>query len=351
ALTVPTRRPVAFILLWKLLISPFSEHTRNKSWKKILGIAAFRACALSIPQTQFLLGNKPSLESYKQWSQAKGLLVQVEEIEGEDARLLWVGKKRTDKVLYYIHGGGYALPLPDYALSFWRHVQEQLEKRNINTGVVALNYALIPNAPFPTALRQAVLGLQNLLDSGIRPENIQIVGDSAGGNLILQLFSHLLHPLPDVPTLTQNNVKLNGTCLVSPWVSFRDEDRTHILRSSIDLLKAPAIREFADFILHDVPESRECYFELLKTPGSWWAGLDSKVDRVLLIAGADECFKEDIVKLDRNVRRHHKEVTLFVQEYGVHVEPYLDFMVGEKELPAITSDIVAWIAAGFSASD
>ncbi|KAL0575578.1 hypothetical protein V5O48_006394 [Marasmius crinis-equi] len=343
------RLPV--ILAWKLLISPFSEYTRHKTWRQVLGAAAYRACVLSIPQMQYIHGQRQTIECYKQWSAKRGLPVNIENAGGEDAKMLWVGEKRTDRVIYYLHGGGYALPLADYGLSFWRYVQEQLGKRGLETGVVVLKYALIPDAPFPTVLRQAVRGLQHLIDSGVHPDNIQLVGDSAGGNLILQLLSHLLHPLPDVPTLTRDNIKLKGACLVSPWVSFRDEDHTHILHDSTDIIRVRSILEFGEYALRDVQESQMHYIELIQAPESWWSGLDSKVDRVLLTAGGAECFKEDIVKMEKSIGRHHGGVTLLIQEHGVHVEPYVDFLVGERKLVAITSDIVDWISAGFLAAN
>ncbi|KAJ8088738.1 hypothetical protein PM082_013981 [Marasmius tenuissimus] len=338
---------LTLILLWKLLLSPFSAHTRHKTWRQVIGIAAYRACGMSIPQMQYTIGRCQSLDCYKKWSEKEGLPIHVEEIEGEDARLLWVGEKRTDRVIFFLHGGGYALPLAEFSLSFWRHVQTQLGKKGLEIGVVVLNYGLIPDAP---SLRQAVCGLQLLINNGVKPNTIQLVGDSAGGNLILQLFSHLLHPLPGVPNITHDNLHFKGACLLSPWVSFRDDDGTHALRESTDLIKVRSILEFGDYVLQDVPQQQECYVELLKTPDSWWARLDSKVERMLLVAGSDECFKKDIVKISGNIRKYHTDAVLLIQQYGVHVEPYVDFLVGEKRLQTVTGDIVEWLVAGFSGS-
>ncbi|KAL0061179.1 hypothetical protein AAF712_011999 [Marasmius tenuissimus] len=321
---------------------------------------------MSIPQMQYTIGRCQSLDCYKKWSEKEGLPIHVEEIEGEDARLLWVGEKRTDRVIF-LHGGGYALPLAEFSLSFWRHVQTQLGEKGLEIDVVVLNYGgsystftyspagsyftgLIPDAPFPTPLRQAVCGLQLLINNGVKPNTIQLVGDSAGGNLILQLFSHLLHPLPGVPNITHDNLHFKGACLLSPWVSFRDDDGTHALRESTDLIKVRSILEFGDYVLQDVPQQQECYVELLKTPDSWWARLDSKVERMLLVAGSDECFKEDIVKISGNIRKYHTDAVLLIQQYGVYVELYVDFLVGEKRLQTVTGDIVEWLVAGFSGS-
>ena len=55
---------------------------------------------------------------------------------------------------------------------------------------------------FPVRLKQAMLSIQHLLTLGFEPKNIQLVGDSAGGTLIHQVFSHILHTVEGVPKLT-----------------------------------------------------------------------------------------------------------------------------------------------------
>ena len=60
----------------------------------------------------------------------------------------------------------------------------------------------MPAATLPMQLTQIVLAIQQLLSTGLAPNNIQLIGDSAGGTLVLQLISHILHPVADVPTLS-----------------------------------------------------------------------------------------------------------------------------------------------------
>jgi hypothetical protein len=57
--------------------------------------------SLSIPQLQYALGT--TLSVYKKWVKTVKLEPVVDEL-GEDARLLWIGPKRTDRVLLYCHG-------------------------------------------------------------------------------------------------------------------------------------------------------------------------------------------------------------------------------------------------------
>lgn len=57
--------------------------------------------SFNAPQLQYALGTTRG--TYEKWAKQSGLPVLVEEI-GEGARLLWIGPKRTDKMVLYFHG-------------------------------------------------------------------------------------------------------------------------------------------------------------------------------------------------------------------------------------------------------
>ena len=123
---------------------------RNAS---LLGMKFFLSHS-SLPQLQYVGGT--TLDVYKAWAKKKKLPITVEELN-EDTRLLWVGPKQTKRVVLYFHGasccsrqasiadlfvsgGGYILPLQDFALRFWRYVQLELQKRDCDVGFAILNY-------------------------------------------------------------------------------------------------------------------------------------------------------------------------------------------------------------------
>lgn len=96
-------RLIAFVVAWNLLISTVIRGEQSKSWRRVLGDSGFRflVSVLSIKHLQFVFGT--TLQVYKRWVKQNGLPPLVEEI-GDDARLLWVGPKRTDRVIVYFHG-------------------------------------------------------------------------------------------------------------------------------------------------------------------------------------------------------------------------------------------------------
>jgi len=73
-----------------------------------------------------------------------------------------------------------------------------------------LDYRLAPETVFPGSLHDAATAYFRLVDDlKIRPENILVAGDSAGGGLTLALLMYLrdnAYPLP------------SGAILMSPWV-------------------------------------------------------------------------------------------------------------------------------------
>ena len=61
---------------------------------------------------------------------------------------------------------------------------------------------------------------------GIKREDIQILGDSAGATLIHEILSHILHPVTveRVPELSLS-APLGGVYMMSPWVRLVDNEK------------------------------------------------------------------------------------------------------------------------------
>ncbi|MQA79220.1 MAG: alpha/beta hydrolase fold domain-containing protein [Streptosporangiales bacterium] len=68
-----------------------------------------------------------------------------------------------------------------------------------DTGVMAAEYRLAPEHPFPAALEDALSAYLWLLDRGVAPEQVTVAGDSFGGSMALGLLLSLRRrdlPLP-----------------------------------------------------------------------------------------------------------------------------------------------------------
>ncbi|PHH66382.1 hypothetical protein CDD81_7437 [Ophiocordyceps australis] len=157
-------------------------------------------------------------QTYEAWMRNQGLEARVEPLAVEaapESALLWIGdKQRATTAVLFFHGGGYVVPASRGHLELcWRAFVQPSQGR---VAVGLLQYSLSPGAKFPVQLRQAAAGLGALLDAGFSPRNIVFGGDSAGGNMALQLMSHLLHPVDAAARRFSLAEPLAGVFLVSP---------------------------------------------------------------------------------------------------------------------------------------
>ncbi|KAJ6472679.1 Alpha/Beta hydrolase protein [Mycena vitilis] len=366
---VATLIPLPLVLLWTILFTARASHNKERSMKRIIGDRTLRYCVtnLKVAQAQYAFGT--TLSVYTKWTKKTKLPVIIDEL-GEDARLLWIGPKQTDRVLYFCHGGCFFLPMTDFGsniilckchsqnsdyfvccrLDLLRYVQVELEKQKIEIGIAVLQYSLAPMATFPTPLNQARLGLEFLFAAGVKPHNLQIFGDSAGGNLILQLVSQMLHPVQSIPKI-QPTSPIRGICLLSPWASLTADTESAAKYDGIDTMPKRGLADWGAQILAGFAQSDGAFAEPAKAPEAWFKGVNSLVDRVLIVAGEMECMRDDIVQLGEGLKRHHPDVRVAVQAGGLHDDMLLDFMVKEtKLLGTSTALITSWLAAGFSES-
>jgi len=90
-------------------------------------------------------------------------------------------------VLLHIHGGGYALGLPE--MSDARNIRLA---EDLGCVVVSVDYRPAPDAPYPAALDDCYAALRwipaNAAEVGVDPMRIILIGESAGGGLAAALL-------------------------------------------------------------------------------------------------------------------------------------------------------------------
>ena len=116
-------------------------------------------------------------------------------VNGITLERMTADQKKSDRVLLQMHGGGY-----------------------VDAGeVYFVNYRLAPAHVYPAALEDAVAVYKELLNRGIKGENIILTGDSAGGNLAVELSLYL----------KENKLPQPGViALASPWTTFEHKKGT-----------------------------------------------------------------------------------------------------------------------------
>jgi acetyl esterase/lipase len=270
-------------------------------------------------QMQYI--SAPTRQTYTSWvrrklSNAQGdaaveqrLSVDVEPLTDPRSALLWLGNRRkANKVVLFFHGGGYVAPmLPGHLEWCWRTYVCAGMDTNTETAVAMLEYTLCPEAQFPIQLRQGVDALNHLLESGFRPSNIIVGGDSAGGNLAAQLMSHLCQPIPLIP-LVMMDEPLAGFFLVSPWLSNKTTDESFVQNAWVDMLSAETVAKANIYYLGlsavtDTPaESQKTAFPI-DGDLAYMQQMSSVAKAVYITAGNEEVMRDQAIRYASEIQQ------------------------------------------------
>ncbi|MCR9259362.1 MAG: alpha/beta hydrolase [Pseudomonadaceae bacterium] len=138
---------------------------------------------------------------------------------GVAAELSHCGGSAPNTMLY-LHGGGYVIG----SLATHRGLVANIARATVGK-VLAIDYRLAPEHPFPAAVDDAVSAYRWLLNNNHEPQNISVAGDSAGGGLTVATLLKLKReglPLPAA-----------GIC-ISPWVDMEAVGESMDLKASVD---------------------------------------------------------------------------------------------------------------------
>ena len=114
--------------------------------------------------------------------------------------------KKSARVVLQLHGGGYIGGLSDW----YRDLAVKQAVLTDAREVFMVDYRLAPENVYPAALDDAAQAYEEILSRGADPKNLIVFGDSAGGNLALELALYLKEK-----NLTQPAMLI----LASPWTT------------------------------------------------------------------------------------------------------------------------------------
>ena len=141
-------------------------------------------------------------------------------VNGVAAEWIWAPESDKRRVILYLHGGGYVIGSVRTHRVLLAHLARAAKAR-----VLALDYRLAPETPFPGPIDDTVNAYQWLLSEGIEPANMAIAGDSAGGGLVVAALVALKsvgEPLPAA-----------GVC-ISPWSDMESTGGSMMTNSESD---------------------------------------------------------------------------------------------------------------------
>ncbi|MEA2755379.1 MAG: epsilon-lactone hydrolase [Aliidongia sp.] len=136
----------------------------------------------------------------------------------------WIERDGGDpgRTLLYLHGGGYFFCSPETHRPITLALAAKADAR-----VLALDYRLAPEYPFPAAIEDAVAAYRHLVAEGTPAHRIVIGGDSAGGGLALATLLSLRAAGDEMPA---------GAILFSPWTDLAGTGETLVTNDKSDVM-------------------------------------------------------------------------------------------------------------------
>jgi epsilon-lactone hydrolase len=264
-------------------------------------IGALRAKILARPVTTDIGERRKNMD-------ARGLAyalapdVAVEKISANGVSAEWTsttGAARDAAILYF-HGGGYVIG----SLDSHRHMVGEVG-RAANCVVLALDYRLAPEHPFPAPVKDAVAAYRYLLAQGYKPERVALAGDSAGGGLVVAAMVAIREAGLPQPGC--------GWAL-SPWIDMEAIGESMESKAAADpSVQKPGILDFARLYLGGAdprsPLAAPLYADL--------AGLAP----LLIQVGAAETLLDDAIRLAQRAGAADVFVDLQIWPEMVHVWP------------------------------
>lgn len=226
------------------------------------------------------------------------------------AALFTPRQANQSRIFLYLHGGGYAVG------SIKTHTS-LIAKIAQTTGMCALaiDYRLAPEHTYPAALDDSINAYNWLLEQGYLPENIAIMGDSAGGGLTLCTLLALRDRQMPMPAV--------GVCM-SPWTDLTGTSKTVRTKDDDDpMLKSSELpvwgRNFAGEAGVTYPLVSPLYADLYDLPP------------LLIQVGTSEILEDDSIHFADKAKKMGVPVKLEVWEDMIHVWQFFWFILPEAE--------------------
>jgi epsilon-lactone hydrolase len=150
-----------------------------------------------------------------------GISIEEEQIGAMKAEWIIPGGANPEKVILYVHGGGYVSGSCNDHRAFVSKFAKACGITNL-----LYEYRLAPEHPYPAAIEDSIHAYQWLLDKKINPNNIVVAGESAGGGLCLALLLALKERCIAFPA---------AAVAISPWTDLTCSSESYKTKNKVSL--------------------------------------------------------------------------------------------------------------------
>lgn len=228
-----------------------------------------------------------------------------------NARWTDVLESTMSKVIFFIHGGCFVLGKLDIYSDFTARLAKFAQTR-----VLAVDYSLSPEVPYPNALNQIAVAYKYLLDKEFDPDSIIFLGSDTGANLAISSclnFRALGLPLP------------KALICISPWTDLSLTGKSIRNNANIDpVLNIDLLRFCADCYV-GAPDHPHIFFsssfdrcDPFVSP--FYADLTG-LPPLLVMVGEAEILLDDAVRFSNKAEFYGIDSTLVIAEKMIHCWP------------------------------
>jgi monoterpene epsilon-lactone hydrolase len=233
--------------------------------------------------------------------------VDVGGIAGEWTTAPGAGEEQT---IYWLHGGGYCIG----SINTHRALVAGISAAS-GARVLAIDYRLAPEHPFPAAVEDAVSGYLWLLSTGVDPAQVIIGGDSAGGGLAIATLVALKESGKPLPA---------AAVCISPWTDMTMAGESLASKAEAD----PMITNDGITRARDAYVSASDPREPLASP--IYADL-AGLPPLLIQVGENEVLLSDSTRLAERAEAAGVDTTLEVWPDMIHVWHFFAAMLPEGQ--------------------
>lgn len=247
--------------------------------------------------------------------------VSFEDVKIGDLTASWarpINAPKSDKIIMYIHGGGYTAGGLEYSKGFGSMLANSTGRRTL-----CVAYRLAPESKFPCAVEDVLCAYQYLLLNKFQPKNIVFAGESAGGGLeycLIHKLKSLKLPLPA------------AVVAISPWVDISNSGESHVFNAKADpSISKELLDYYADCYIGDKnkrdPLASPIFGNLSGFPDSF------------IVASRDEVLLSDSRAMAKKLHESGVRVTLVEYPAMWHAFVLYNVPESQKALAQITDFI------------
>ncbi|PLB54134.1 alpha/beta hydrolase fold protein [Aspergillus steynii IBT 23096] len=222
----------------------------------------------------------------------------------------------ADVFLFHCHGGGYVAGHPAAGAVAHLYLAEKLQEKGLSCAVFSLDYMLAPKGRFPVQVDEAVAAYEWIRRTlGVKRERIVVIGDSAGGHLVLALLTRLYLRKGQWEEQGED-VRPGAAVLLSPWVNLHSSHPRVLALHWEERLFKIGLDKYCELVMRgaskDVDELYGNFAVAGERRGSWKEILPRKT---WVSAGEEELvFRYDIEDLVERAREDGADVGLEVED-------------------------------------